>query len=156
MNITATLIGQALVFIVLILFIKKTLWQPMLDMLDDRKKRIAEGLAAAERGEKEQELAEARAVEHLKEAKGQAADIIALAQRRAGEIVDEAKVDAVTEGDRIKSAANADIDQEVNRAREQLRKEVSEIALAGVRKVVGKEVDAKAHAKVLDELVGQI
>lgn len=156
MNITATLIGQMLVFIGLILFVKQVLWQPMLTMLDDRKKRIADGLAAAERGEKEQELAEARAVEALKEAKGQAADIIALAQRRAGEIVDEAKVDAVAEGDRIKISANADIEQEVNRAREQLRKEVSEIALSGARKVVNKEVDAKVHAKVLDELVGQI
>ncbi len=156
MNITATLIGQMLVFIGLILFVQKFLWQPMLDMLEDRKKRIADGLAAAERGEKEQELAEGRAVEALKEAKGKAADIIALAQRRAGEIVDEAKVDAVAEGERIKISANADIEQEVNRAREQLRKEVSAIALQGVRKVINKEVDAKTHAKVLDDLVGQI
>lgn len=156
MNITATLIGQMIVFILLIWFIKKFLWVPMLTMLEDRQKRVADGLAAAERGEKQQELAEANAADALKEAKDQASDIIGQAQRRASEIVDEAKVDAVAEGDRIKLAANAEIDQEVNRAREQLRKEVSDIALQGVRKVVGKEVDATSHSKILDDLIGQI
>ena len=156
MNITATLIGQMLVFAVLIWFIKAVLWEPMLKMLEDRKTRIADGLAAAERGKHEQEMAEEKALDSLREAKQQAAEIINQAQRRAGEIVDEAKTAAHEEGDRIKLAAQAEIEQEANRAREQLRQEVSGIALEAAKKVIHKEVDAKAHSKVLEELAAQI
>lgn len=156
MNITATLIGQMLTFVVLIWFIKAVLWEPMINMLEDRKSRIADGLAAAERGQHEQELAEERAAESLREAKTQAAEILAKAERRASEIVDEAKESAREEGDRIKLAAGAEIDQEVNRAKETLRKEVSAVALAGAEKILGKEVNADTHSKVLDDLVAQI
>lgn len=156
MNITATLIGQMLTFMVLIWFIKAVLWEPMLNMLEDRKQRIADGLAAAERGQHEQTLAEERAKDSLKEAKQLAAEVLAKAERRAGEIVDEAKETAREEGDRIKIAAQAEIDQEVNRARETLRKEVSNVALQGAEKILGKEIDAAAHSKVLDDLVAQI
>ncbi len=156
MNITATLIGQMLTFAVLIWFIKAVLWEPMLNMLEDRKQRIADGLAAAERGQHEQELAEERAKDALREAKQQAAEVLVKAERRAGEIVDEAKETAREEGDRIKVAAQAEIDQEVNRARETLRKEVSKVALQGAEKILGKEIDAAAHSKVLDDLVAQI
>ena len=156
MNITATLIGQMLTFAVLIWFVKAVLWEPMLNMLEDRKQRIADGLAAAERGQHEQELAEVRAKGALREAKQQAAEVLVKAERRAGEIVDEAKETAREEGDRIKIAAQAEIDQEVNRARETLRKEVSKVALQGAEKILGKEIDAAAHSKVLDDLVAQI
>ena len=156
MNITATLIGQMLTFAVLIWFVKAVLWEPMLNMLEDRKQRIADGLAAAERGQHEQELAEERAKGSLREAKQQAAEVLVKAERRAGEIVDEAKETAREEGDRIKIAAQAEIDQEVNRARETLRKEVSKVALQGAEKILGKEIDAAAHSKVLDDLVAQI
>lgn len=156
MNITATLFGQMLVFAVLIWFIKAVLWEPMINMLEDRKNRIAEGLAAAERGIKEQELAQERVKEELHEAKQQAAEILAQAQRRAGEIVDEAKTAAIDEGNRLKAAAEAEIEQEVSRAREELRSQVSSIALSGVEQILGKEVDASSHAKVLDELAAQI
>lgn len=156
MNITATLIGQMLTFIVLIWFVKATLWEPMINMLEDRKARIADGLAAAERGQKEQELAEQAAVEKLQEAKGQAAEILAKAERRAGEIVDEAKEVAREEGERIKLSAQADIEQEVNRAKESLRKEVSSVALAGAEKILKKEINADTHRQVLDDLVAQI
>ena len=156
MNITATLIGQMLTFAVLIWFIKAVLWEPMLNMLEDRKQRIADGLAAAERGQHEQELAEERAKDALREAKQQAAEVLVKAERRAGEIVDEAKETAREEGDRIKVAAQAEIDQEVNRARETLRKEVSKVALQGAEKILGKEIDAAAHSKVLDDLVAKI
>lgn len=156
MNITATLIGQMLTFVVLIWFIKAVLWEPMINMLEDRKSRIADGLAAAERGQHEQELAEGRAAESLREAKSQAAEILAKAERRASEIVDEAKDSAREEGDRIKLAASAEIDQEVNRAKETLRKEVSAVALAGAEKILGREVNADTHNKVLDDLVAQI
>jgi F-type H+-transporting ATPase subunit b len=155
-NITATLFGQMLVFVVLILFIKAVLWGPMLKMLENRKARIADGLAAAERGKHEQEMAEEKAKGVLRDAKHQAADIITQAQRRAGEIVDEAKQAAREESERIKIAAQAEIEQESNRAREQLRREVSNIALLAASKVIKKEVDAKVHGAVLDEMAAQI
>ena len=156
MNVTATLIGQILTFVVLIWFVKLVLWGPMLRMLEDRKKRIADGLEAAERGQHEKELAEKRAKERLQEAKQEAAEIINQAQRRAGEIIDEAKVSAAAEGERIKASAQGEIEQEVNRAKEQLRKHVAAIALAGAERVLEREIDTKAHTTVLDELAAQI
>lgn len=156
MNITATLIGQILTFAVLVWFVKAVLWGPMIRMLEDRKKRIADGLAAAERGKHEQELAEERATEVIHEAKQQASDIIAQAQRRSNEIVEEAKEAAREEGERIKAAAHAEAEQEINRAKEDLRKQVGAIALAGAEKILKREVDAKAHNEVLDDLASQI
>jgi F-type H+-transporting ATPase subunit b len=155
-NVTATLIGQIIVFAVLVWFVKAFLWGPLLNMMEARKKRIADGLAAAERGQKEQEEAEQQAKKRLDEAKQQASDIINQAQRRAGEIVEEAKNDAREEGERIKAAAQSDIDQEINRARESLRKQVAAIAIAGAEQVLKREIDAKAHSRVLDDLAAQI
>jgi len=156
MNVTATLIGQVIVFSVLIWFIKGVLWEPMLKVLEDRKGRIADGLAAAEKGKHEEELARHKALDELKKAKGEAAEIISQAQKRAGEIVDEAKSAAVDEAGRVKVAAQADIEQEVSRARESLRSQVASLAIAGAEKILGKEIDAAAHAKALDELAAQI
>jgi len=155
-NVTATLIGQMISFMVLVWFINRFLWGPLTQMMEDRKKRIADGLAAAERGKHEQELAQKRATEVIHEAKEQAAGIIAQAQKRANEIVDEAKNTARSEGERLIAAANAEIGQEVNRAREQLRGEVATLAVTGAVKVLGREIDEKAHDAVLQELVAQI
>lgn len=156
MNVTATLIGQAIVFSILIWFIKATLWEPIINTLEDRKKRIAEGLAAAEKGQQQQELAEQGAAEKLKEAKADGAEIIAQAQKRATAIVEEAKLAAVEEAGRVKAGAQAEIDQEINRAKEALRQQVSDLALAGASKVLGKEINASAHKDVLDDLVSQL
>ena len=156
MNITATLIGQILTFAVLVWFIKGVLWEPMIKVLEDRKRKIADGLEAAERGQHSQELAEQRAKERLLEAKKQGAEIINQAQKRASEIVDEAKVAAREEAERIKQGAQADIVQEMNRAREQLRQQVSKIAVQGAERLLEREVDEKANAKLLDELAAQI
>lgn len=156
MNINLTLIGQSITFAVFIWFCYAYVWPPLVNALTERKKKIADGLAAAERGQHEQELAEKKAAERLKEAKGQAADIIAQAQKRATEIIDEAKEDARTEADRIKAGADAEIAQEVNRAREQLRKEVVSLAITGAEKVLKKEVDKEAHASSLNELAAQL
>ena len=136
MNINLTLIGQSITFAVFVWFCYAYVWPPLVTALAERKKKIAEGLAAAERGQNEQELAEKKAAEHLKEAKGQASEIIGQAQKRASEIVDEAKGDARTEAERIKAGATAEIDQEVNRAREHLRKEDVDLAMAGAEKVL--------------------
>ena len=156
MNITATLLGQILTFAVLVWFIQRYLWEPLTTALADRQKKIADGLVAAERGEHEQELARKRAAEKIAEAKQQAAEIIAQAQKRAGEIVEEAKESARTEGERLLAAANAEIEQEANRAREQLRGQVVSLAVAGAERVLEKEVDPKAHQKLLTDLVAQI
>ncbi len=156
MNITLTLIAQMSAFIALIYFVNKMLWKPMSGMLEDRQKRIADGLAAAEKGKQEQELAEKNAMQKISEAKAQATEIVSQAQRRSNEIVEEAKIAAREEADRILTAANAEIEQELNRAKETLRKEVSSIAVAGASKILKKEVDAKAHASILDDLAAQI
>lgn len=156
MNITATLIGQIIVFAVLVWFVKKVLWGPMLNMMEERRKRIADGLAAAERGEQEKEEADQQVKERLDEAKQKASEIISQAQRRANEMVEEAKSEAREEGSRIKTAAQSDIDQEINRAREDLRKQVAAIAIAGAEQVLKKEIDAKAHSAVLDDLAAQL
>lgn len=156
MNVTATLIGQMLTFAVLVWFVNRFLWGPMTQMLEDRRKRIADGLAAAERGKHEQELAEKRAADLIHEAKDQAAQIIAQAQKQASAIVEEAKSTARTEGERIVTAANAEIAQEVQRAKEQLRGQVVSLSVAGAAKVLAKEIDAKAHDAMLKDLVAQI
>ena len=156
MNFNATLIGQTITFIVFVWFCMKYIWPPLMAALDERNARISEGLAAAQRGQQDLEDAQVKVSESLNDAKAQAQEIINQAQKRANEIVDEAKGSAREEADKIKLAASADIDQQVTAAREHLRKEVSLIALAGAEQILKREVDAKVHADVLDELVAQI
>ena len=156
MNINATLIGQAIAFFLFVVFCMKYVWPPILQALEDRKKKIADGLAAAEHGKHSQLRAEERAKELLREAKEQAGEIINRADKRAAEIVDEARDDAKAEGGRMLTAARAEIDQEVNRVKEDLRGQVVSIALAGAGKVLGREVDETAHAELLDKLAAEI
>jgi F-type H+-transporting ATPase subunit b len=156
MNINATLIGQSITFLIFVWFCMKFIWPPIINALEERKKKIADGIAAAERGEEEQELAQKRAAEVLHDAKQQAQEIISQAQKRASEIVDEAKTDAKSEGDRLVAAAQAEIEQEANRAREALRSQVAGLAIAGAGKVLEREIDEKAHSDLLNELVAQI
>lgn len=156
MNINATLIGQMIAFAVFVAFCMKYVWPPIMQALEERKKKIADGLAAAERGRHEQELAEKRAQQVIHEAKDQANDIISQAQKRGNEIVDESKDNARVEGERILNSAKAEIDQEANRARDELKAQVGGIALAGAGKILGREIDEKAHTDLLDELVSRI
>lgn len=156
MNINATLIGQAISFIIFVWFCMKYVWPPIMAALEERKKKIADGLAAAERGKHEQELALQRAKEVIQQAKEEAAGILAQAQKRASEIVEESKDTARVEGDRIITAANAEIEQEVHRAKESLRSQVVSLAVAGAAKVIDRELDAKAHDALLQDLVSQI
>jgi len=156
MNMNATLIGQAIAFAIFIAFCMKYVWPPIMQALEDRTKKIAEGLAAAERGRHEQELAEKRAQQVIHEAKEQANDIISQAQRRGNDIVDESKESARVEGERILTTAQAEIAQEANRAKDELRGQVSTIALAGAAKILDREIDDKAHTDLLDELVSRI
>ena len=156
MNINATLIGQSIAFFLFVWFCMKFIWPPLTQALEDRKRTIADGLAAAEKGKRELELGEKRALETIHQAKQNAAEIIALAEKRAAEIADEAKTHARVEAERIVAAARADIEQEVNRAKEQLRLAVSELAVIGAARILEKEVDAKTHAKLLEAVVNQL
>ena len=156
MNINLTLFVQLISFALFVWFCMKFIWPPVVGALDQRKKTIADGLAAAERGKHEKELAEKRAKELLAETKEQAADLIAQAQKRASEIVEESKGEARAEGQRLLEAARAEIEQEVNRAKEQLRSQVVALAVAGAGKVLAREIDAQAHADLLEELVANL
>ena len=156
MNINLTLVGQLLSFVVFVWFTMKFVWTPIMGALDTRRKEIADGLAAAERGQHEQELARERAKDVLHEAKAQASEIVAQAQKRAAEIVDESKDHARVEGERILTAAQAEIEQEANRAREHLRERVAELAVAGAEKILRKEINADAHQDIVNSLAQQI
>ena len=156
MNINATLIGQLLSFMVFVWFTMKFVWPPISKALEDRKAKIADGLAAAERGQHEQQLAQERAKEKLHEAKQQAAEIVARAEKRAAEIVEESKGAARIEGERLLHAAQAEIEQEANKAREELRTKVAVLAVAGAEKILRKEINADAHKDIVDAVANQI
>ena len=156
MNINATLLGQTIMFAMFVWFCMKFVWPPIMAALDARKKQIADGLAAAERGKHDLDLAAKRSAELLREAKEKAADIIALGDKRASEIVEEAKVKAEVEAGNIRTRANSEIEQEVFRAKEQLRTQVSGVALAGAGKILGREIDAKTHNDLIEKLLTEI
>ena len=156
MNITFTLVAQAIVFVAFIWFTKAFVWPPLLRAIEARQKQIADGLAAAEQGKKSLEVSSKQADQAIQEARSRAAEIIAQAEKRDAQMVEAAKVAAKAEGDREKAAAKADIQQEAQRAREQLREQVAALAVAGAEKILRREVDAKAHAELLDGIKKQL
>ncbi len=156
MNINLTLIGQSITFAVFVWFCMKFIWPPIVNALDARRKQIADGLAAADRGKHELELAARRASESLHHAKQKAAEIIAQAEKRAAQVIDEAKTAAKEEGDRMILAAKAEIAQETHRAREALRGEIAGLVVAGASKILRREVDAKAHADLLEAVKNEL
>ncbi len=156
MNINLTLIGQMIAFVCFVLFCMKYVWPPIVAAMAEREKKIADGLAAADRANHDLELAKEKAVERLKEAKEEASGIVDSAHKRANQIVDEAKQSAVDEAERIKVAAQAEIEQETNRAREQLRTQVAALSLAGAEKVLGATIDRDAHAELVDKLASEL
>ena len=156
MNINLTLIGQMIAFVCFVMFCMKYVWPPILAAMAEREKKIADGLAAADRASHDLELAKEKAVERLKEAKHEAAGIIDAANKRGIQLVEEAKGAAVVEADRVKTAAHAEIEQESNRVRELLRGQVAALALAGAEKVLGAAIDQKAHAELVDKLAAEL
>ncbi|RKT43960.1 F0F1 ATP synthase subunit B [Thiocapsa rosea] len=156
MNINLTLFAQMIAFAVFVGFCMKFIWPPIVNALAERKAKIAEGLAAAERGHQEKALGEQRALVLIKDAKAAAADIVAQAQKRATEIVEEAKVDARSESGRVVAAAQAEIDRETNRAREELRERVATLAVAAAEKILQKEIDIKAHKGLVESFAKQL
>jgi len=155
-NINATLLGQSIAFIIFVWFCMKYVWPPIVQALQERQKKIAEGLAAAERGQQDKKLAQERAKEEMREAKAQAAEIIAQAQKRAGAIVEEGKDGARVEGERLLTAAQSEIDRETNRAREQLREQVAMLTISGAEKILNREIDAAANKDIVDAVVSQL
>ncbi len=156
MSINLTLIVQMLVFALLIWFTMKIVWPMILGKMDERSKRIADGLAAAEKGQKDLAQAKARADDAVREARAKAVQIVDQAQHRATELIDQAKVAAVAEGQRLVAAAQQQIQLESQRARESLRKEVAALALVGAEQLLEREIDPKAHKDLLEKLAGQI
>ena len=156
MNFNATLIGQMITFALLVIFTMKYIWPPVIQAMQDRQRRIAEGLASAERGAQEEERARADAEREIQKARQQAAEIIAQAQKQASETIQESQQQARAEGERLKAAAQAEIEQEVARAKEELRGKVVNLAVAGASRVLKQEIDAKAHSKLLEDLAAQI
>ena len=156
MSINATLIAQMIVFLILIGFTMKFIWPPLTKAMDDRAKRIAEGLSAAERARKELADADARVAEEIKKARSEATAIIDKAHQQAGQIIDKAKQDAIVEATRQKATAAADIESMTHRAREELRGQVASLAVSGAEKILKREIDANAHKALLDQLVAEM
>jgi F-type H+-transporting ATPase subunit b len=155
-NINATLIGQMITFALLVWFTMKYVWPPLMQALEERKKKIADGLAAADKGKHEMELAEKRAKAAIKEAKEQASEIITLAQKRANEVVEESKEAAKQEGERLIVAAQAEIDREMQHAKAQLRKQVGALAISAAEQILKKEVDEGKHKEIIKDLGKQL
>jgi len=156
MNINLTLIGQSVAFVVFVWFCMKFVWPPIVSALNERKTKIADGLAAADEGQRAKAQAQEHAAQVTNEAKEQAQEIIRRAEKRETEMVEEAKGSARSEGDRILNSARGEIDKEVNMAREALRGQVAALAVTGAAKILEREVDEAAHAKMLDELISQL
>ncbi|HEX5757433.1 MAG TPA: F0F1 ATP synthase subunit B [Arenimonas sp.] len=156
MNINLTLFAQALVFAAFIWFTVKLIWPFMLRAIETRQKTIADGLAAAEQGRRSLETSTRQAEDAVAQARQRAAEILAQAEKRAAQLVDEARGAAKEEGSREKAAAKAEIEQEVTRAREQLRDHVASLAVAGAERILRREVDAKAHADLLESIKRQL
>lgn len=156
MNINLMIIGQILAFSVFVWFSMRFVWPHLSEALDTRRTKIAESLEEAEQGWNTQRMAQEKAVDLLKSAKEQSAEIIAMAEKRATEIVEESKGNAREEGDRILAHVKTQIEQELFRVREDLRHQVSALALEGTEQILKKEMDAKTHKALVKDLVSRL
>ena len=156
MNFNFTLVGQLLAFILFVWFCMKYIWPPMLKILEEREKEIADGLNAASEGRRGLEEANVRKEEILGEAKKEAADLVNQANQRANQLVEEAKTSAQEEAEKIKVSAQNDIEQSAKRAREELRSEVATLAVAGAEKILNSEIDEKKNSELIDELTKEL
>jgi F-type H+-transporting ATPase subunit b len=155
-DINATLIGQTIAMIVFVWFCMKYIWPPLLEAIEERQEKIAEGLAAADKGEEALVAAKAEADDIVADARKQATGILDQAHARANEIVADGKADGVKERDRQLVAAKAEIEQEANKAREELRGQVSAIAVASAEKILQREIDDKQHEDILGKLASEL
>ncbi|WP_199610103.1 F0F1 ATP synthase subunit B [Flocculibacter collagenilyticus] len=156
MNINATLLGELIAFIVFVWFCMKFVWPPLIGAIEERQKKIEEGLAATDRAEKDLQLAQEKAAEKLKEAKQQAAEIIEQAKKRGTQIVDEESQRGQEEREKIIAQGHAEIEAERNRAKEDLRKQVAVLAVAGAEKILERQIDEAAHSDIVEKLVAEL
>lgn len=156
MTLNLTLFGQSITFLVFVWTCWKFIWPPLAAAMQERQKAIGEGLAAAERAEKDLDLAQERATDQLRDAREQAGRILEQARQQANQMIENAKNDARAEGERLREAQRAEMAQEVNRAKEALRGQVAALALAGAEKVIGASVDAGKHSELLDKLAAEL
>jgi len=156
MSINATLFGQMLTFALFVWFTMKFVWPPVMRALQERQDKIADGLAAAERGQQELKLAQEKATQQIRDAKDQAAEIIDHANLRAGHVVEESKIQARKEARHIIEQAHAEIVQEVNQAKEALRQQVAAIAISGAEKILERNIDEAANNELLQKLIEEI
>ncbi len=156
MNINLTMIAQAIAFFILFWVSKKFLWPPLMGAIEARQKAIADGLTAAEEGKRSLVEAAQRSDVVLKEAKDRTQTMFSDGERRANEIVEQAKLTAKTEADRILAAAQEQIKLEINKAKSGLREQVAQLAVAGAEKILKREINAAAHAEMLTELKAQL
>ena len=156
MNLNATLIGQSIAFVFFVWFTMKFVWPALNAAIEERQNKIADGLAASERAEKDLELAQEKATSQLREAKAQAAEIIEQAKKRATQIVDEETQRGHEEREKIIAQGSAEVEAERNRAKEELRQQVSVLAIAGAEKILERQIDAAAHSDILDKLVAEL
>ena len=152
MNFNFTLIGQLLAFILFVWFCIRYVWPPMLQILEEREKEVADGLEAASRGRKELEDANAQKEMIVDEAKKEAADLVSQAGQRANQMIEDAKNQAQEEAERIKTSAKADLDQAAKKAREEIRSEVATLVVAGAEKILGSEIDQEKNAEIIEEI----
>ena len=152
MNFNFTLIDQLLAFILFVWFCIRYVWPPMLQILEEREKEVADGLEAASRGKKELEDANAQREAIVDEAKKEAADLVSQAGQRANQMIEDAKSQAQEEAERIKTSAKADLDQAAKKAREEIRSEVATLVVAGAEKILGSEIDQEKNAEIIEEI----
>jgi F-type H+-transporting ATPase subunit b len=156
MNLNATILGQSIAFAVFVWFCLKYVWPPITAALAERQKKIADGLEAADRAQRDLNLAQNKAADELREAKVKSAEIIDMANKRANQIVDEAKDKARDEGQRLIAGAKAEIEMEVQRAREVLRAQVAAIAISGAEKILEASVDQAANEELVKKLASEL
>ena len=156
MNIIATLLGQAIAFVLFVWFCMKYVWPPLIAAIEERQKNIADGLAAADRAAKDLSLAQANASDKLKEAKRTATEIIDQANIRKNKILDEAREEALVERQNILTQGEAEIESERNRARDELRKQVATLAVIGAEKILERSIDEQAHSDILDSITAKL
>ncbi|MFC1237405.1 F0F1 ATP synthase subunit B [Vibrio sp. DW001] len=156
MNMNATLLGQAIAFFLFVVFCMKYVWPPIIEAIEERQNKIADGLSAAERAAKDLNLAQANASEQLKEAKRTATEVIDSANKRKAQIIDEAREEAQAERQKILTQAEAEIEAERNRAKDDLRKQVATLALAGAEKILERSIDKDAHKDILDNITAKL
>ncbi|KJF86426.1 F0F1 ATP synthase subunit B [Photobacterium phosphoreum] len=156
MNMNATLLGQAIAFFLFVVFCMKYVWPPIMEAIEERQKKIADGLAAADRAAKDLNLAQANASDQLKEAKRAASELIEQANKRKAQIVDDAKIEAQAEREKILAQGMAEIEAERNRARDELRKQVATLAVIGAEKIIGRSIDMEAQTDILNKLTAEL